>query len=136
MEREFIPKLQKLVSKEAAITLREIGFNQFCDCYYHTDNDEPDDYEMAHEQVCNDSFEEYHARVAAPYVCDALLWLMRKKNVSLLVDFFPNKSSETGISYQVELHYSHNGEIKCAIGVDTDYQAALRDAIDVYFNEI
>lgn len=118
---------RELVSKEAAITLREMGHDAWCDCYYHTDNDDPWDYEMGHHQVCNSSFEDYHERVAAPYVTDAVLWLMQHCGVALNVDTPADKESDTGFIYVVSLMWGGGFAIRCG---DTDYQKALRIAID------
>ena len=117
---------ERVVSKEAAIKLRKMGHDAWCDCYYHTDNDEPDDYEMGNNQVQNSTFEDYHERCAAPYVSQALLWLMQFKGIAVDVRTYP-ANNESGFEYSVKLKF---GEYDFVSGTDIDYQEALRRAID------
>lgn len=118
---------EKLVSKDAAKILRKMGHNDWCDCYYHVDNDDPDDYEMGNNQVCNDNFEEYHKRVAAPYVSQALLWLMQFKGIAIETKTYYDANSESGFYYSVKLMF---GDENYVSGTNIDYQEALYMAID------
>lgn len=116
---------RELVSKEASVTLKEMGHDAWCDCYYHTDNDDPWDYEMGNNQQCNSTL--LGERVAAPYVTDAVLWLMQHKGVAQCVNITPSVNSETGFLYVVSLAYGR----ECGItATNVDYQKALVDAVD------
>ena len=125
-DRIIIHSLEKVVSKESAIKLREMGFNQFCDCYYHTDNDDPYDYEMGNNQLNNDNFEDYHERCSAPYVNQALLWLMHTYGIALEVKTYYNKKSETGFEYSVKIKFGEDSYFQIS---DIDYQTALHHAL-------
>ena len=104
-----------------------MGHDAWCDCYYHTDNDNPDDYEMGNNQVQNSTFEDYHERCAAPYVSQALLWLMQFKGIAVDVRTYYSETSETGFEYSVKLKFCEDSFVS---GVSIDYQEALRLAID------
>lgn len=112
---------RKVVNKNVAQMLRDMGHNDFCDCYLHTDNGLQDDYEMwAHQQHCNSDLPDHAERIAAPYVTDALLWLMQYKDVTVYTDHYPDE-------YQVDLYI---GDDCYGMGVHTDYQDALSEALD------
>jgi len=121
---------RELVSKEAAITLKEMGHDAWCDCYYHTDNDDPWDYEMGNNQQCNSSLP--GERVAAPYVTDAVLWLMQHKGLALEVATVKDKESETGFLYVVTLKFLDERGFRVT---DIDYQKALVTAVDKLLND-
>ena len=121
----YINNLEKIVSKDAAIILRDMGFRQFCDYYYHTDNDREDDYEMGHEQTSNDFLT--GGRCSAPYVTQALLWLVNVTGIAFDVRTYPDDKSDTGYVYVVKLMFGSCCDVSCD---DADYQTALRDAID------
>lgn len=121
----YIKKLEKIVSKDAAIILRDMGFNQFCDYYYHTDNDSEDDYDMGDEQMSNECLT--GERCSAPYVTQALLWLIKVTGIAFNVRTYHDNKSATGYVYVVKLMFGNYGDVSCD---DADYQTALRDAID------
>lgn len=114
-----------VVSKDTAVFLREHGHNEYCDCYLHTDNDNPWNYEMGNNQQCNSSL--LGERVAAPYVTDAVLWLMQHKGIALEVATPVDKDSETGFTYIVSLKWGDNLMSRCG---NIDYQKALVVAVD------
>ena len=116
---------RELVSKEAAITLKEMGHDAWCDFYYHTDNDNPWDYEMGNNQQCNSSL--LGERVAAPYVTDAVLWLMQHKGLAFEVATVKDKESETGFMYAVTLKFLDERGFRVT---NIDYQKALVEAVD------
>ena len=110
-----------VVSKDVAQAMRDMGFNDYCDCYLHTDNDRQDDYEMwSRNQHCNSDLPDDAERIAVPYVTDALLWLMQYKDVTVCTDHYSDE-------YQVDLYIDDD----CyGMGVHTDYQDALSEALD------
>lgn len=120
---------RELVSKEVAVTLKEMGHDEYCDCYYHTDNDIPWDYEMGRYQQRNSTL--LGERVAAPYVTDAVLWLMQHRGIAQSVDMEPSGDSETGFVYDVSL-YSKGVKVKV---VNIDYQVALVKAVDLLLED-
>lgn len=122
---------QKVVSKKSAKVLRAIGHDSFCDCYYHTDNDDPWDYEMGNNQVCNSTFEDYHERIAAPYVTDALIWLIQNKGIAF--DVISGKAkTETGLEYLVTLKWGFRHQIGAK---EEDFQDALCAAIEMLLTD-
>lgn len=112
-----------LVTKDSARKLRLLGHNEWCDCYYHTDNDDEYDYEMGNNQIRNDTFKDYHERIAAPYVSEALLWLMQEKNVGLEV-----KLDKEHRKYHVTLIIGSHRYTSSYYKLD--YQEALKEVID------
>lgn len=126
MDKElYFNNLEKVVSKDAAIILRDMGFNQYCDCYYHTDNYREDDYEMGREQTSNECL--VGERCSAPYVSQALMWLVNVTGIAFDVMTYPDDKSDTGYVYDVKLKFGNCGNVSCD---DADYQIALRGAID------
>lgn len=124
---KYVEKIERrIVSKEVAIALRTIGFNEWCDIYYHVDDiyeDDPESYEMGNHQVCNESFEDYHERVPAPYVIDALLWLSYK-----LDSYFEIKKVERGYSVFI----TKNDRSRAVSTVNKDQQEAIKEALDKF----
>lgn len=124
---------QVLVDKSSAIILRRLGHNAWCDCYYHTDNEDEDDYEMGNNQICNDNFQDYHERVAAPYVTDALLWLIQFNNIA--VDITHTINHDHIVDYDVKIYFGKvNNE--CVMAKNNDIQKAIRDAIHYYLLKV
>lgn len=127
MKRHYYTDLLTIVSKEAAIKLREMGYDQLCDCYYHTDEySHDDDWEWAGEPVCNSAFSDNAERIAAPYVSEAILWLMRHNGVTMETTICNNDYNTKGYYYVVRINYKDT----YVSGKDSDYQEALGKAID------
>ena len=121
-----------VVSKTVAQWLRDMGHNEFCDCYLHTDNDREDDYEMwTSNQHCNGDLPDSAERIAAPYVSDALLWLMQFKGIAINVSPETYILSESGFIYSVTLL----GSKEPVIAISFDYQDALYQALDKLYEK-
>ena len=134
MKRPYYTDLLTIVSKEAAIKLREMGYDQFCDCYYHTDEfSHDDDWELDGEQICNSTFSDNSERVAAPYVSEAILWLMRHKGVAMNVSVKIDRGCAKGYCYIVAIRHSGAQFVSAK---DRDYQAALFKAIDELLTKV
>lgn len=120
-----------VVTKTTAQALRDMGYDEYCDCYLHTDNDREDDYEMwPRNQHCNSELPDTAERIAAPYVTDALLWLMERKGIKFDVQSVPFPGS--GWEYYLtvkhpEGHISLNG---------ADFQEVLSAALDEVVSKI
>ena len=111
-----------VVSKDTAVFLREHGHNEYCDCYLHTDNDSQDDYEMwPRNQHCNSDLPDSAERIAAPYVCDALIWLMQNFHARIKV-----YNDGPGYSYHMFLWSVGVFSEAC----DDDFQEAIYKRLD------
>lgn len=124
----FHRPLHEVVNKDVAMFLREHGHNEFCDCYLHTDNDMQDDYEMwSRNQHCNADLPDSAERIAAPYVTDALLWIMRDMGVIFYSDYDKyNKLYKAYIKY-----YDGAGIGHTLMGEDNDFQVSISKALDL-----
>lgn len=115
-----------VVSKTTAQALRNMGYNEYCDCYVHTDTDQEDDCEMwAHRQHRNSDLPNSACRIAAPYVSDALIWLMQFKDV-ILLEVKYNPADDYDLFYTVMLAYGKYNVVTHA----TYYQTALYKALE------
>ena len=133
MKQHYYTDLLTIVSKQAAIKLREMGYDQFCDCYYHTDEfSHDDDWEWAGEQVCNSTFSDNSERVAAPYVSEAIIWLMRHKGITMETTICSSEYNIKSYCYVVRINYKDT----YVSGRDSDYQAALFKAIDELLTKV
>ena len=133
MKRPYYTDLLTIVSKEAAIKLREMDYDQLCDCYYHTDEySHDDDWEWAGEHVCNSTFSDNSERVAAPYVSEAILWLMQHKGVAIETTICSGDVNIKGYYYVVKINYKNT----YVSGRDNDYQEALGKAIDELLTKV
>ena len=131
--KENIERL--IVSKETAVALRQIGFNEWCDKYYHVDEiyeDDPDSYEMGSNQKCNENFEDYHERVAAPYVIDALLWMHYRLDIMFDLNAYRNGGETMQACVIVG---KKNGRDKKFSSFAENIQLAIKSCIDEYFKE-
>lgn len=78
---------QKRVSFKVAKAIKEAGYNELCDMYYHILDDEYES-KMSLEMTGDGSHSFLNSlnqyRCAAPYVLDVWLWLWRKKGIEIL----------------------------------------------------
>lgn len=125
---EFTRPLHEVVNKDVAMFLREHGHNEYCDCYLHTDNDMQDDYEMwTRNQHCNANLPDSAERIAAPYVTDALLWIMRYMGVIFYSEYDKYKKLyKAYITY-----YDGAGLCHTLMSEDDDFQVAISNALDL-----
>lgn len=128
---EFLKK--QPVGKDAAKTLCEIGYDEMCACYYRINTDYMGCEEFPFFEVHNNTYLSKRDLVAAPYVTDAVLWLMQHKGLAFEVATVKCKESETGFLYVVTLKFLEGRGFRVT---NIDYQKALVEAVDEFLKEL